>query len=693
MSLEPELPLHRDAAAFVSVLERVLLDLRELSATTDRAPVATALRGAIAAIDRAAELDVEHAAYFEVVDEVLLRLAESAESLRPFAQEPAGRRAIEELAAVTAAVRRGREVALELLVARQDRLLRGSAPTRDAPAPPPFRASLGTPALHWVAHASVELEVDLSTPAEEPSDDGSARARSLAPPEPATQRSADHYAALARDCLTDLASLGSLRRPLPEQIWSDSARFEDRLLASLDALLCLGREAPSPGGAEGASYDVLGDVRRFHREASFPDPGRAFALAFTLACVDAEATARVATLALRQAPPETHAAFGDAFALGSSRHIGPALGRLLGDAEPALAALVLDTLRRRREATFAVSATYLGHPDERVAAAAARCLSVVEPRAPAARLLRRSLEHPPGDTLATAAAESLLALGDHAGLAFVRQRLEERGSELAEADRLAYVRLLSLAGNARDLDLLARSLGQAPADATAAGWFGHKDLCPWLMASLAAANEVREATGPVRLAFEQAAADALFRIAGAPLGDRPDLGLERQAGSPAIEAGAWHAFWEAAEPRFERDRKYRFGRPYAPELTLDELAGPSLPGVRADAALELAVVTGGALALDTTDWVARQRTALAEARARAPRLGWAAGSFPAPRELLRIRSASSRARELSPSSASRVSASSHSRSCSSHARLLRPASCSTRSLARGLDQMARLMAA
>lgn len=623
MSAEPEVPLRRDAADLVSVLERVLLDLSELSATTttDLAPVATALRGASAAIGRAAELDVEHAAYFEVVDEIILRLAESADGLRPFAAEPAGRRAIQELAAVADAVRRGREVALELLVARQDRLLRGPAPTRDAPAPPPFRASLGTPALHRLAHASVELEVDLSAPAEEPSDDG----------DPATQRVADHYAALARDCLTDIASLGSLRRPLPEQIWSDSARFEERLLANLDALLSLGREAPSPGGVRAASYDVWRDVRRFHREVSFPDPGRAFALAFTLSCVDAEATARFATLALRQAPPETHAAFADAFALGSSRLIGPALGRLLGDAEPPLAVLVLDALRRRREATFAVSATYLGHPDERVAAAAARCLSVVEQRGPAARLLGRSLEHPPGDTLATAAAESLLALGDPAGLVFVRQRLAERGSGLAEADRLAYVRLLSLAGNARDVDLLLRSLGQAPADATAAGWFGHKDLCPWLVASLAAANEVRASTGPVALAFEQAAAHALFRITGAPLEDRPDLGLERPPGSPAIEARAWHAFWAAAEPHFERDRKYRFGHPYGPGLTVEELAGPSLPGVRADAALELAVVTGGALGIDTTDWVARQRTALAEARATAPGLGWVAGSFPAPR--------------------------------------------------------------
>jgi hypothetical protein len=298
-------------------------------------------------------------------------------------------------------------------------------------------------------------------------------------------------------------------------------------------------------------------------------------------------------------------------------------------------AVALDVLRFRRAATFAEGATFLGHPDARVAAAAARCLSVVEQRPAAAGLLRSVLDRDPADALGLAVAESLLAMGDRAGLAFVRRRLAAAAS-MPEPDRLAYLRLLAIAGGQEDLALLGRSLQGAPADATVAGWSGRAELCPWLIASLAAANEVRGATGPWPLPFEEAAAAALYRITGAPLHDAPELGLARSPEAPAIDASAWDAFWAEAGPRFDGTLKYRFGQPYVPLLTVDELAGPSLPGARTDAALELAIVSGGTVRIETDDWVVRQSAALAEARARCAgacpperRIGWSPGAFPA----------------------------------------------------------------
>ena len=94
----------------------------------------------------------------------------------------------------------------------------------------------------------------------------------------------------------------------------------------------------------------------------------------------------------------------------------------------------------------------------------------------------------------------------------------------------------------------------------------------------------------------------------------------RPQGAPAadgslVDAAPWRAFWARARGELGGHHKLRFGRPYTPAATLDELEAAAPAAARADAALELAIVTRGASLLETDDWVARQRAVLSAARA------------------------------------------------------------------------------
>jgi hypothetical protein len=252
---------------------------------------------------------------------------------------------------------------------------------------------------------------------------------------------------------------------------------------------------------------------------------------------------------------------------------------------------------------------------------------VVAEQKAAAAVLRRVLLEDPEEPLAVAAAESLVALGDPAGVAFVRGELEAESASpsLSDEVRVAYLRLLALGGEASDLELFFRSLEPSPRDATAVGWFGHPDLCDWLLGSLEAAAEARRTGGrggraPASIAassFEVAAAAALARIAGSPE-TMPQV---------FAEAAAWRSWWSRARARLAPGQRVRFGRPYTPDATVEELGGDATRAARADAALELAIVTAGGVALETGDWVRRQREGIAAAK-RAVAGPWPPGAFP-----------------------------------------------------------------
>lgn len=427
------------------------------------------------------------------------------------------------------------------------------------------------------------------------------------------------FARAVHDRLDAVAALGVERRAAREPAaaneppWTAAAAVEDRLAEAVDGLI----------GLEGATARVADEARRVASGGG--DVKRAFSTALALASSPEPGAAAAGAATLRSPRPDLRAAAAEALALGRRPAIGAALTQILDDAGPASLAAALGVLRARRQATFAPCVILLGHPEARVVAAAARALATVPERRAAAAVLRRLLGHDPDEEIAVAAAEGLLALGDAAGLAFVRAELsaEIARPTLADETRIAFVRLLALGGDADDVDLFFRSLEPSPRDVIAVGWFGHPDLVDWLLGTLETAVEARRAgargrASPATSPVETAVAAALARLAG----NAEPIPLA------GMDGAAFRAFWARARGRLPAGPKLRFGRPYTPEATLSELRGEGPVSARADAALELSIVSAGAASVEPTDWIARQRAALAAAADPVAALGWPAGAFP-----------------------------------------------------------------
>jgi hypothetical protein len=413
-----------------------------------------------------------------------------------------------------------------------------------------------------------------------------------------------------RDRLLEVAALGVQRKLGPDRPWSSALALEQELLAATEAIAAL-----AEGDALVQSLDALAPVSEM-------DAGAAFARALALGNAPGDAPAEAAARTLRLARPEVRPAVAGALGLASSPAVGAAVARLLDDSPSAVCAAALGVLRYRRQVAYGSVVLLLAHPDADVAAAAVRCLGTVPERRTAASVLRYLLSREPVDAIALPAAEVLLALGDPAGLSFARAKLEAESVMPALSDdaRVGYLRLLGLGGEAADRELFFRSLEPSPRDATAVGWLGHPDLVDWLLGSLEGANDARRAAGPGASpsAFETAAAGALRRILG-PVTNLRLLGSAPPApaahdGVP-VDVAPWRAFWQKARARFPSPQKLRFGRPYTPAATLDELSADAPCTARADAALELAILSRGVALLEADDWVARQRAVLTVARA------------------------------------------------------------------------------
>jgi hypothetical protein len=588
------------ALACRDVLERELLATRGLAGRS-AARLSAALEEALVRLSRFVEADSAELDYLTELDAARDAVTGARASL-PSRGGLAARHGAA-LDDVDASLAHARSAALDAVVARQNELLHARAGRVESGARP-LRASVGVPALHVLDRDPVRPFVDRANCdlADESDEvDGAPEA----PVEETTTPSP--LARLARDCVEDIGALGGLRRPRGELAWTATARFEQRLLDNLDALASLaGRDA------DGA--DVLGILIERSREVSFPDPGRAFALAFVLGCTTGDDGVRAALFAWRQAHPRTRAAFADALALASNGAIDLGARDLLRSGDPELARLALDVLRRRDAGSFAHIAPLLGHPDADVRAAAALGLGHLPEPAPATALLERAAMTEDDDAVALAIAEGLLIQGELRGLALARRVLASSGGASARRDAAT---LVALAGGPGDVDPLVALAAADGAAIPALGWLGHTRAVERLLERLE--REGARAEGATRA---RAIADALERITGA--------GLTRHEDDGAPPAAAYRAFWAAHRARFDPARRHRFGEPHTLATSLDELEREgSTATARRTCAREVAIAEGPEAHVDTDGWIARQRVALAALRARlAERDREAPGAFP-----------------------------------------------------------------
>jgi 3-oxoacyl-[acyl-carrier-protein] synthase-1 len=605
-------PAKTEAPVQQEAIDRVVASLPRLPPAADRGLLQTALDEASAALSRWAASGLHDDDHLALLDAAAIRVAFARARFEDAGDGLAASQAVKTLQHVERALRRGRDVTIDHLVADQDRLARGEIPVVAPPASP-FRAGVDLPVVHAARRDPL---VPLVAHAPAPIDDDAALFRAAAPralPPIVASPEATALRDLARACMEDLAILGGLRRPNDDEPWSATDRFERRLLANLDALATL--DSAEAGLIEG--IDVPAALLAYSGESSFADGGRGFTRAFALGCFGGEDPVRAAVVGLRGSHPITRPAQLEAFCLAPSPRIVPAMERLLWEEDPALVRLALEVLRFRRAAGYATILPLLGHPDLGVIEAAARCLAVTLPRARAIAALEGLLRDDLEGRTALVVLECLVMLGAPSGLATVTKRLvDAEAHPLAVSSdlRSGLVRLLALAGGPEHTALIFNAVipsGSAPAllaGVTALGWFGHAAFIEPLLEQLDAANAAPRTAGSRPTELEIATARALLRITGVYLeeeGNEYGIGL-------SVDAAAWRAHWDESPGDLAPDVRYRFGLRYHPRESLIELADDRTPAhARRNAALEIAALTGGAFAFEPTDWVARQREHLA----------------------------------------------------------------------------------
>ncbi|MBW2528126.1 MAG: hypothetical protein JRI23_28360 [Deltaproteobacteria bacterium] len=401
--------------------------------------------------------------------------------------------------------------------------------------------------------------------------------------------------------------------------------FEQMLLDNLDGFFGLGGEglfgrrssslspaaAAMPGGLA-AGCDRIDCLARFGSE-SRSDPARAFVLSFVLCCCEGDEPVRLAVWGLSKAHPSTLPAHTDALALAPSMAIAPAVERLCQEQDTLLVRLSLNVLRRRREGGFGVIAPLLGHPNAAIRRGVARCLGVLGPREAVVGLVEPALDDELDDAAAGLLAETLIRRDRPRGLSYVRSRLVEESQcqySVSRRGRWTMMRLVALAGDGTDLELLC-SLVQSPEEIALLGWHGHPGAVDALLAIVQEPEppSLLDALGETR---PQAAARALQRITGAVEDEEPRGPRGGRADAVPGDAEWWTAWWQERRGDFSHRLKYRWGRPYDPAATIDELSRPGVPAdSRELAELELAIVLGNPLTPDVGDWAQRQTEALA----------------------------------------------------------------------------------
>ncbi|WP_437320646.1 hypothetical protein [Sorangium sp. So ce385] len=448
--------------------------------------------------------------------------------------------------------------------------------------------------------------------------------------------------ARTRECFEEVAMVGMQRAPLLGDPFRGALVLERRMLAAIDVIAAIGAPA-------------LEHVPRLVAEAPVKDPSLAFASAMVLGCFAGRDALAAAELALLRS--ERDKAFieelGAALKLVPHELLPLALRGLLREPEPLVRAMAIDVLGYRGLAT----------EDELVAAAsdeaapvAARALYHLAcgPSQRLPELIQRALAAE--DPALREAAWTAMALSDHPH-ASIALRGAMEASEGGDAAAL----LLAIAGDEADARHLVARAFEAPREGllAAVGWTGAASAVPLLIDLLE-----RDGDKAVKLA----AAFALDRITGAgmweevPVEDEeivvadppdPDVGEPRElklaqlvsdprdlppapapemVELPTVDAARWRAFWMERCQGWDLGARYRRGRPYAPEVVLDELdAGRVTPAERRHLQRELIVRTGAFVRFDPHDFVVAQEEAIAAWRPIAARASGAPGRWTRPR--------------------------------------------------------------
>ncbi len=400
--------------------------------------------------------------------------------------------------------------------------------------------------------------------------------------------------ALGRDLMEDVGMLGTLRRPLPDEMWLGPERFEKRLLAQLDALFSLTIAAHPTDPI----YALVEELYAYATEWAIPDLGRAFALALPLGCIEGEPSVRWLVTLLRHAHPQTFPAIVDALCVGPNPRIAPAIAGALSGTEPVDVVLaLLEAARRRADIPASALALALDHPDERVVAAALRALGRVDPSISVPLLTDAlGLEGAP----AVAAAEALAGFGDKDAFVTLRGWLEADPAPAVGTpafDRaVTALRALACRGDVRDEPLVLRAAVGQPGGMRYLGTFGHPPHAEILFEHLDSPDRRIEARRGLRVMlggdFESSADD-----------------LERD---PPMAEEILRDRSERREKARAASFRLRRGQPHRGASTIvAELADPLTRGIeRSDLAFELAMLVRSVLPFDPADFISRQKAGI-----------------------------------------------------------------------------------
>jgi hypothetical protein len=417
----------------------------------------------------------------------------------------------------------------------------------------------------------------------------------------------------AKDCMDDLAMLGRMRRPSPDEPWASGDDSEDRMLTKLDAIVACG-------------VDVYAELVHMLDDRPLPDPELTFGNVFFLCCVAGDDTFDEAVRLVELCDlgePEMLAMVCDAFTFATHPRIDPFFSRWLSSPDVNRRALAAEVLRRRRVLAAPQIELLAKDGDERVLASAVRALVRVPSHG---GLLSSALGHS-SDRVLSAALETSMLLRVRAGY--------ERAVELVRAgngDRCDAIMYVAIAGGREARELLELELASRghPASLRAIGWYGDVSFVPFLLGRL------ENGEPPV----QDAALDALERLTGASITDvvpepryqKDDLPFARArrdftpTAPLSLDPAPWRAWWKLHGHRAVAEHRYRWGHRWSPQDNLWELwQEDMLYRDRPFAAMELAV-RSSRVDLDWDDWVIRQRAAISQERARPDvNVGWGTG--------------------------------------------------------------------